>query len=110
MPRRLTKHKVHNDICADNTELIKWRQNDLNTWQSQVPVYTKYLPPAPNMGQFHATTICFRDLRCRLSEMCYRHMVYTYFFPVSSIQCIDRVASIPKNLRAFESQRFAGDC
>ncbi len=33
-------------------------------------------------------------------------------FPcVSSVQCIDRVASIPpQNLRAFESQRFAGDC
>ncbi len=36
-------------------------------------------------------------------------------FPCVSIilcigACLDQVASIPQNLRAFENQRFAGDC
>ncbi len=40
------------------------------------------------------------------------HLLFCPVWPVYSIDvCLDRVASIPKkNLRAFESQRFAGDC
>ncbi len=44
-----------------------------------------------------------------LAAECYGHMVCTYYFPLCSQYTALIRASIPKNLRAFENQRFTGD-